>query len=144
MPLATYWGRTGVRNVADAQSSADSLISVRVGLSAASTAGNAAQKHIIRGNFEMLQAIIYISTALHASAKTVSIGTDATAARFASVAGSAGAGNERTIVTPGSAAVPDWQSTGTANAVTTVVAFITDVSGVVGNGAVTLTYVMRS
>ncbi len=144
MPLATYFNRTGVRDIADVRSSADTLQSVRVSLSAASTAGNANQKHVIRGNFELLQAIIYVATAFHASAKTVSIGTDTTAARFASVAGSAGEGNERKIVTPGSAATPDWMSTGTANAVTTVVAFITDVSGVVGNGAVTLTYVMRS
>lgn len=88
------------------------------------------QKHIIRGEFEMLRgAVQVVGTAPNASAKTVNVGTDATGARFAAVTVSAGAENETFTITPASGALADWISTGSANATTTVAVQYTDVSG---------------
>ena len=88
------------------------------------------QKHIIRGEFEMLRGSVQVvGTAPNASAKTVNVGTDATGARFAAVTVSAGAENETFAITPASGALADWISTGSAAAVTTVAVQYTDVSG---------------
>ena len=88
------------------------------------------QKHIIRGEFEMLRGNVQVvGTAPNASAKTVNVGTDATGARFAAVTVSAGAENETFAIIPASGALADWISTGSANATTTVAVQYTDVSG---------------
>lgn len=107
------------------------------------------QKHIIRGNFEMLRGnVTVVGTAPNASAKTVNVGTDATAARFAAVTVSAGGENEIFAITPASAALPDWMSTGSAASVTTVAALYTDVSGLHADDTsityVTIDYAVRA
>lgn len=107
------------------------------------------QKHIIRGEFEMLRGnVTVVGTAPNASAKTVNVGTDATGARFAAVTVSAGAENEVFAVTPASGALADWMSTGSAAAVTTVAVQYTDVSGLDASDTsityVTLDYAMRA
>jgi hypothetical protein len=107
------------------------------------------QKHVIRGEFEMLRGnVTVVGTAPNASAKTVNIGTDATGARFAAVTVSAGSENEIFAITPGSAAMPDWMSTGSAAATTTVAVVYTDTSGLHADDTsityVTIDYAVRA
>lgn len=123
---------------------ADVPQSVRWVLGSDATAANPANKHEIRGDFQTIRIDVVVATALNASAKTINVGTDATAARFAAIAVSGGADFQTTaLLSAASAAALDWQTTGSAAAVTTVKAQITDVSGVAGNAYVTYHYVQR-
>lgn len=142
----TQFSRLATGDIRDLTVAADVPQSVRFTLNSLATAANPSNKHVIRGDFEVNHIVLTVVTALNASAKTINIGTDTSVSRFAAAAVSAGAANDRSIVTPASADVPAWVTTGgSAAAVTTVKAYITDVSGVTtGQAYVTFTYTQRS
>lgn len=142
----TNYARLGTGDIRDQAGVqfADVPQSVRWVLGATATAGNDDNKHIIRGDFQTTRIDVVVATALNASAKTVNIGTSASTDRFAAVAVSGGADFQtQAILSAASAAALDWQTTGSAAAVTTVKALITDVSGVTGNAYVTYYYTQR-
>lgn len=120
----------------------DMLVTRRLTLGGTDSATSAAAT--IRGEFELIDVQITVVTAINASAKTITVGTSATAARFVSQAVSAGGANEIIEVAPASASVPNWVSTGSAQGTTKVVAQFTDASGAAGTQYVTLVYAVRS
>lgn len=142
MTELTRFSRLGAGDIRDSDGIGDVVLSRRLTLDATSTAGNA-EKFVVRGEFEMVDIRVVVATAINASAKTINIGTDTTAARFAAYAVSAGAANERFTVSPASGAVAAWRTTGSANAVTTVAAYITDVSGVAASAHLSFDYIVR-
>jgi hypothetical protein len=142
MTELTRFSRVGAGDVRDSNGVADVRVSQRMTLTATNTVANAA-KFVVRGEFEIADIITVVQSALNASAKTINIGTDTSATRFVAQAISAGAANERFTATPASADVAAWRTTGSAQGVTTVAAYFTDVSGLSNSAYLTIDYYVR-
>lgn len=125
----------------------DVHFSARFRIDQNATVANAKNAIAIRGTFDVVDAYFTgNASAVYASAKTINLGTDATAARFAAFTVPTTASERRTMVPASGATVPDWIANGTAAAVTTVRAYVTDVSGIALTSPswVTVTFARRN
>lgn len=111
---------------------------------AATNSANNPVKHIIRGEFQTTEIVAAVLTAANASAKTITVGVAGDVSAFAEAVVSAGGDNERFVQTPASGNLTNWLGYGSAAAITTVIAYWTDVSGLAASGYLTHSYIQKA